>query len=147
MRVLCRHGHFAFYPRRASDVARFCRFFDATLERVEDFYTFPGLVAAKSFSLEGLKYLGLAATATVEGVPWDVMRENGFVYSVEKGKVIALSSVSLSTDLPLSTHCYIGPPLVEPGSRDRSGKRILSYDGEYMESEFTRLYVREIEYE
>jgi hypothetical protein len=147
MKVLCRHGHFALYPRRASDVARYCQFFSVELVRVSGFYTFPGLAAAESFSLAGRKYLGLAATATFDGHPWDVMRANGFVYSIRSKKLVALSSVSLSIELPRSTHYYVAPPLVEPGSRDRSKKRILSYDGEYTQGEFTRLYVREIEYE
>jgi hypothetical protein len=147
MRVLCRHGHYALYPRRASDAARYCQFFDTELERVEDFYTFPELVAAEHFSIAGREYLGLQATVTFEGRPWDVMRENGFVFDVSNRKLVLLGSVSLRVELPLSNHFYIAPPLVQPGSRDRSGRRILSYDGEYADGEFTRLYVRELEYE
>lgn len=147
MRVLCRHGHLAFYPRRASDVARYIRFFETEMERLEDFYTFPELVEAEHFSIAGRSYLGLVATVTFEGRPWDVMRENGFVFDVTKRKLVRLASVSLTVELPLSDHYYIAPPLVQPGSRDRSGRKILSYDGEYADGEFTRLYVRELEYE
>lgn len=133
MRVLCRHGHIAFYPRQATEIARFTQYFGVELERVRDFYTFPLLAEAPDFSLEGLAYLDVPALATFEGEPWDVMRENGFVYNVDKESIVRKETILTQINSPLVGQFYLpGVPLVQPGSRNASGNQILSYDGEYM---------------
>lgn len=132
MRVLCRHGHFAFYPRNAGEVARFTQYFGIQLESVEDFYTFPLLVDAPKFSLVGLPYLAVPALETFEGEPWEVMRANGFVYDVKKETLVRKETVLIQIAPPLLSFYYLAQtPLIQPGSRNSIGRQVLSFDGEY----------------
>lgn len=96
MRVLCRHGHYAFYPERSSDVSRFANFYRVPLVRDGEFYTFEGLRGLPCYSLAGKDYGGIPAVATFAGAPWDVMRANGFVWSL-----------SLKRIVPAATHAGI----------------------------------------
>lgn len=147
MRILCRHGHIAFYPRHASDVARFTQYFGIILERSEDFYTFPTLVDAPRFTIKGTNYLGLVATVTYEGHPWEIMRENGLVYNVNRETLSLKGAITTQIALPLQSFCYLSQvPLVQPGSRNSLGNQILSYDGEYNVDNFL-LKITEFAYE
>lgn len=147
MRVVCRHGHFAFYPRRASDLSRFSSYFNLNLGREEDYYTFKELVDAPHYSIIGKPYIHLPAISTYEGKPWDVMRENSFVYHLQTGLVIPKVSVLSMMDLPLVGNYYLaGGALIQPGALDLTGQRILSYTGEFVEEGF-KLRVVEFSYE
>ncbi len=148
MRVLVRHGHFAFYPKTPEDIARFCAFFDVVLEREEDFYTFPKLKDAPRYSLIGALWLTLPATATYEGRnAWEIMRENGFVYSIELAAIVPKLSITQAIDPPASRYYFIAEsPLIQPGSRNALGQQVLSYDAEF-DFGTKQLRVREIGYE
>lgn len=147
MRVLTRNGHFAFFPFDVSEVARFSRFFQSELLQDGDFYTFAFLQGAPDYCLPGKEYLNLAATVSFAGRgPWDVMGANGFVFDLATRKLVLLSSVSANIDLPRSDSYFISPiPLIQPGSRDASGKQIISYDGEFELNTF-RLRLIEVAY-
>src|SRR4051812_4712842 len=99
MRVLCRHGHFAFYPRKASDINQFSQSFGVTLKREEDYYTFPRLQGAPKYSLLGKLYVNLPALATYEGMPWEVMKANDFVYNVQLGLLVPKLAVIGLTEI------------------------------------------------
>ncbi len=147
MRVLCRHGHFAFYPRRSTDLARFISIFGVTLEREEDFYTFPELAGAPHYSIVGADFLGLPAVATFEGKPWEVMRENGFVYHLAGSALLPKASVMVSVNLTQNGYYFLAQtPLIQPGSRNPTSPQILSYDGEFLQDSF-RLKVSNYAYE
>lgn len=140
MRVLCQHGFFFFYPRRASDIVEFTGFFGIELVRENDYYTFPELKGLERYSILGSTYGSLPAIATYEGRhPWEVMRENGWVYSLALGALVPKASITLLVRPPLVDKGYFiaETPLLQPGSRNSAGEQILSYDaffdGHYFE--------------
>lgn len=148
MRVLCRHGHFAFYPRRAGEVARFVNYFGQELVRENDYFTFPFLKGAPRHSLIGQPFLGLPATVTYEGrAPWDVMRKNNVVYNFQLNLVVPKLSIVLPIDPPQTGYFFLAQSsLIQPGSRNALGQQILSYDGEYLQDTF-QFRVSEFGYE
>jgi hypothetical protein len=134
MRIVCRHGHFAFYPRRASELARFSNYFSAELLPERDYYTFAELIDAPSYSLAGLEYLGIPAIETFEGDPWNVMRENGFVFNLTLGKLVPKQTITSIIELPFTGFYFsTQSPLIQPGTKTVSGKSILSYGAEFIE--------------
>lgn len=147
MRVLCRHGHFAFYPREATDVARFANYFNLTLVAEDDYYTFPILKALKPYSLIGFPNPILPAIAMFEGRKWDIMRENMWVYDLVTGLIVPKLLIPFVIDTPLSGYSYA--PLVkmlQPGTRNLSGQQILSFSGEW-DQNFQRFLLSEFSYE
>jgi hypothetical protein len=131
MRVLCRHGHFALFPNFAGEIAEFCRYFEVDLVRTGDFYTFPLLKEAPTHSIQGKPYLGVPAAVTFEGDPWDVMRENGFVYRISSGAIVLKSAVTGVLDVSTLGNHYLSNGFIQPGVRDKSGNQVLSYDANY----------------
>ncbi len=147
MRVLCRSGHFAFYPRDASELSRYMSLYKVTLVAVDDYYTFEGISAAKSYSLEGHAYLNLTATKTHEGKPWEVFKANNFVYDLSTDSLVLKTAVRGKLSLPLSGDFYVAPnPTIQPGSVFSGGNRIMSYDGEY-DFSFYQLQIMGFDYE
>lgn len=150
MRIICRHGHFAFYPEHAGDLSRFVSYYGIALARDpdEDFYTFPLLVGAPNYSLVGKAYLGLAAIATFGGRhSWDVLRANGFVYSLTSKGLVPKASIMINVNPPLVGYYYLGQSqLVQPGSLNVNGQRIISYDAELLQ-DYNELRISEFEYE
>ena len=133
MRVLCRSGHFAFYPRTSSDLARFSKYFAVSLKRENDYYTFEGLFGAKNYSLLGKPYLNLPALKTFEGSPWDVMKANDFVYHIGLGIIVPKLAVIGVVDLPLIGFYFRSKsPLLQPGVRTILGRQIMSYAAEFV---------------
>ena len=144
MRILCRHGHFSFYPRDAEDISRFCDLFDEELVRVDDFYTFSYLEDVPNYSLLGKTFLGLPATATFEGQPWDVMKENGYVYSLALKLVVPKVSIVNVIRLELVDNFWtLDNPIIQPASLNPVGQRIMSYDAQYFR-ETSQLRVSEV---
>ncbi len=148
MRILCRHGHFAFFPVHAGDISRFVSYYDLALARDEDYYTFPLLVGASRYSLQGKPYMGVPAIATFEGDrPWDVLRRNSLVYSLAKKALVAKASIMIQANPIQAGYYYIGESqLIQPGSLDKQGRRILSYDAEF-DQDYNELRVSEMTYE
>lgn len=137
MRILCRHGHFAFYPKNAEEIGAFSEYFDQELVRVQDFYTFAALENTPDYSLIAKPFLNLPATKTFAGKPWEVMRENGFVYSIDLKMLVPKLSVVGLIDPPLVNYYFVpDTPLIQPGWRNASGQQLMSYDGEYVGSTF-----------
>jgi hypothetical protein len=117
------------------------------LVRSEEFYTFPLLTEAPKFSLKGLGYLGLEATVNYEGNPWDIMRENGFVYNIGRESLSLKESILTLASPALSGYCFLSTtPLIQPGSRNEIGRQVLSYDGEFNVESF-HLKLSEFGYE
>lgn len=147
MRVICRHGHFAFYPRKASDIGAFANRYSLEIERVEDFFTFSFLAQAGEYSIEGKNYLNLPAVATYAGKPWEIMKANGFVYDLSTNLLVPKISVTTLID-PARTGLYFTAqtPIIQSGSRNIAGNQILSYDAEFDMTAFI-LRVREYSYD
>lgn len=148
MRLVVRSGHFAFYPRTATDVARFCNYYGATLVSVEDYFTFPALEDLKRYSIFGKPYGLLPATKTFEGQnPWDVMKANGFVYSLGVETLVSKESITVVVNPTLMNfYMDLSTALVQPGSRDTTGQQILSYAAEFVLG-MHQLKVTEFKYE
>ena len=144
MRVLCRHGHFAFYPRREYEVFIFNDLFATTLSRENDYYTFPLLKDAPDYSLIAKPYLGIPALKRFEGTPWEIMKENGFVYSVDLGVLVLKEAITLSVRPTIAgQYSIVDSPIIQPGSINAIGQRIMSYDAEFLQE---NLQLRIIEY-
>lgn len=131
MRVLCRHGHLAFYETYAGEIAYFMDYYGVELERDGEFFTFPLLRGAPDYSLAGKPYRGILAVKTFAGKPWDILRENGFVYNISTKTLVPKATV-LTTFNPVDAGGYYTHegPLIQPGSWV-DGKQILSYDAAY----------------
>lgn len=146
MRILCRHGHFAFYPKDAHDIAQFAGLFGETLVRVGDFYTFEFLKNAPDYSIQGKTLLGLPASKTFAGLPWEVMRENNLVYNVALKAAVLKSLIVTPLTLELTDDFYlVENPLIQPGSRLSTGQQVLSYDAEYIR-DASQLRIFEVQY-
>lgn len=148
MRVLVRHGHFAFFPKRANDIDRFSTFFGQDLVSEDDYYTFEGLAGLPRYSLAVKAFGNLPAIKTYEGRgPWEVMRENDFVYSLTLGLLVPkLSIVKLSQPILTDGYFLSESPIYQPGMRDKSGRQILSYDAEFV-SDNNQLRILGVSYE
>jgi hypothetical protein len=147
MRILCRHGHFAFYPNTVSDIARFCKYFDTLLIREQDYYTYAGLLNAPSYSLTGKPYLNIPAVETFEGKPWEVMKQNGFVFHLGLKVLVPKVTIVNLVDLSLVGYYFVaGGALVQPGSRMATGGQILSYSSEFVQEGYP-LRISEYTYE
>lgn len=146
MRVICRNGHFAFYPKDENEIFLFSTFFEETLVRESDFYTFSFLKDAPKYALKGKAFLGLTAVKTYSGEVWEVMKENGFVYNLATKALVLKSAVTTAIDPQVSEGFFLAEsPLIQPGSRISTGQQLLSYDAEY-DCNTSQLKVFEVQY-
>lgn len=131
MRVLCRHGHYAFYPRDSAELARFSDWADIALVQERDYFTFDGLADLETFAIKGKPYGGfLPAIKTFCGEPWEIMRENSFVWNLALEMLVpAASIVNVSKPVPTNWCWQSDVTLFQAGSFF-SGQKVLSFDGE-----------------
>ncbi len=127
MRIRCQHGYFSFYEYRAGDISRFMSLYGFDLVPVEDYFTFAALEDAPHFSVAGAAYLGLTATATYEGKPWEIMQENDLIYNFSLGEVVNILSVTQLVQISISGHYFIANGLIMPGSITADGTRVKDY--------------------
>lgn len=147
MRVLVRHGHFAFYPHTRDEVIHAQKLFKLELEAEDDYFTFPKLVGLPRWSQIGRPFGGLPALVTYEGRhASDVMRENGFVYSLATDLLMPFVGSTDIVRLPQGPFAALAPkPLIQPGSLLQGGLGVpgnvlLGYEGE-LDLQRQRLYV------
>ena len=144
MRVLCRHGHFAFFPRREYEIFIFNDLLEVELVRSQDFYTFPILKDLPDYSLVGQLYGNFPSITRYEGNPWEIMRENRLVYSLETGLLVPRETIFVSINPVITGEFFLADTLlIQPGSSNYIGQRILSYDAEFLQD---KLQLRVIEY-
>lgn len=147
MRVLCRSGHYSFYPRNERDISRFCSFYKVELEKENDYYTFKFLKGIKDYSIRGGLYSNAPAIKTVEGKPWEVMDANGLVYSIFLKRIVNKATITIVSNLKLANFYYISDSgLLQSGALTSQGKKIKSFDAEYY-FDIHKLRIREVEYE
>ncbi len=119
MRVVVRHGHFAFYPHDKTEVLHFRRIFENMLFAEDNFFTFIGLVNLPRWSQIGKPYglLGTPAIANYAGEPYEVMRANRFVYSMKTALIVPSATfAAFSINFKQSSDFIISPiPFVQPG--------------------------------
>jgi hypothetical protein len=149
MRLVVRHGHFAFFPDSASEIPLYVELFETPLVRENDYFTFPGLVGVPRWSIATLAYKNLVANKTFEGrTPWDAMKANGFVATAGTGVLVPKSSITSQVNPPLAGYYFLAEiPLIQPGSRDATGRQILSYSGVFRQERQQQLAVIEYSYE
>lgn len=142
MKVLCRNGHFAFYPKDRKEVLRFQTLFDLELVAEDDYYTFESLAGLPRWSQTLVPFGNLPAVATYEGRhPHEVMRANEFVYSLATSLLVPRSTISETVRLSQTQECSIAPkPLIQPGAILTTGNVLLGYVGE-LDLQFQRLYI------
>lgn len=142
MRVLCRHGHYAFFPQIDEDIGRFSIVFDRPLFRVQDYFTFEGLKDFPDYSLASETFGGLPFTKTFEGFPWEVMEQNLWVYHLSAKKLVLRETINAVVELPTTGKMVLAPsPLMQAGCLNPNGKRLVSYDGFFSTKSFRLLMV------
>lgn len=127
MRVDCLHGYFKFTEERAGQVSHFASLFGFELEQVDDHFTFSDLAEAPRYSIAGNPCLGVLATATFEGEPWEVMRANGLVYDFTIGRVVPIETVFQSAELIQSGNYLVSSGMLLPGTLMEDGERVTDY--------------------
>lgn len=142
MKVICRHGHFAFYPTDRREVIRFEKVFALRLYAEDDYFTLSGLVGLPRWSQIARTYGTLPAVATYEGRnAWEVMAANEFVYSLVTGLLVPQAAIIDTVRLRQTQECALAPkPLVQPGSVLEEGGRLLGYDGD-LDLTYQKLYI------
>ena len=130
MRIVCRHGHYAFYPQSSTELARFCTKYSTELFAEQDYYTFEELLDAPRYSLAGMAWVNLPAIKTFEGRhAWDAMRENDFVFSLQTKLVVPKLSITGVYDNFRSGYYWRSVTILpQAGYRDLTAQQILSFD-------------------
>lgn len=130
MRILCRHGHYAFYPEGPRELGRLAENFSLDFLPERDYFTFAKLAGLETYSIKGKPYGNfLPATKTYQGLPWEVMRENGFVWSLALKTLVPKSTiVTVAKPSPLAWAWQSQTMFFQAGSLV-SGERIVSFDG------------------
>lgn len=147
MRVTCQHGYYKFYPDDNGSLARFSKLFYIDFVAVKDYYVFKGLETLKNYSIAGSIYYNLPALKTFEGEPWEVMKENSFVFDLTTGLLLPSLSI-IATDRLKSFNQYFTADsrILQAGTRDQSLSQILSYDSDF-DFDIMRQRIRWIQYE
>ncbi len=147
MKIVVRHGHFAFYPAKRQDVFHFQRIFKIPLFPEEDYYTFLGLTHLPRWSQVGRLFGTLPALLTYEAEhAWEVMAENDFVYSLALGVLVPTTAIKQTTTLKRSLDYVLAPGiLIQPGaSLTDTGNVVLGYQG-FIDLDVQRLYLSSVD--
>lgn len=144
MKIDCLNGYFIFRESACGDAAKFNSYFSQDLTALDTYYTFSALVDMPSYSLLGAIFLSTTATATYEGRPWELFRENGLVYNfISKAVVPTVSVTSKVSPLRLNSG-YAANGLIMPGSITPDWLRVTGYrahlDTETFEFQYSELF-------
>lgn len=131
MKLDCIHGYFIFNETKSGQISDFMSLTGLSLVKKDTYYTFEFLQNAKNYSLVGLPYLGVPATATFEGSIGEVFEENGFVYDFTLGLVRPILSIVQKTKISLAGNRYVSNGLILPGSITDGGDRVKGYSAWY----------------
>lgn len=132
--ILCKSGYFLLRPERDDELSIFSRLYDVSLGASfwPGYYTFTPLVGAPSYSIAGLPFLNLIANQTHEGTPWQLFAANKFVYNLTTKALSPISQITTVIDMPISRGFFVAHgPIIQPGTKDASGRVIRSYTGIY----------------
>lgn len=123
-----------------SQVNDFMKLNKVALVPWRDAYTFEELVDAPEFSLAGKTLLGVAATKTFEGEPWEVFEANGLVFNFALGEVVPINSITQTVSVGLAGNRYTANGLILPGSLTDSGDRVKDYSAWFSRDTLRWLY-------
>jgi hypothetical protein len=118
VRVVVRHGHFAFYPHSKTEILHFRRLFKIMLYPQDDYFTFYGLLNLPRWSQVGRPFGTTPALVNFAGDhPSDVMRANGFVYSMQTTLIVpAATYAAFSINFAQGRDFFHSPKmLIQPG--------------------------------
>lgn len=127
LKIRCVHGFFFFEEQKSGQLYDFQKIFGFTLSAFENGLTFSALKDAPRHSIEGSTFMNATATATFEGNPWDVMRENGLVFNFASGLIVPLASVSDRVIINNAERYFLSSGLIQPGAVTDDGKRVTDY--------------------
>lgn len=140
MKVDCLHGFFIFRETRVGQVSDFMSLTGLSLVKWRDAYTFEGIEEAPDFSIKGKPILGVPATATFTGEPWEVFEENGIVYDFGKGLVLPITGIAQLVKINLAGNRFTSSGLILPGSLTVDGKRVKDYSAWFSRDTLRWLY-------
>lgn len=148
MKLIVRHGHYAFYPRYSKSVSVFNGVFRQELKLdPKGFYTFPRLLNLPDYALEAKPYGNLPAIKTYEGEPWEIMREQGWVYNLTTEALAPITSISYSVKIEPATYAFIAFDVVpQAGGVNPTGLKLIDYEGELDLDAQNTLRIRELRY-
>lgn len=131
--IKCLHGFFIFEERKVGQISDFMSLFEGLeIVRSGALYTFASLADAPRYSIEGGEYLGAAATVTIEGEPWEIMRANKLVYDFDADELVPIASISRRVQLEPTANAILSPGLIMPGSLTEEGERVKDYAAWYL---------------
>jgi len=139
MKCRCIHGYFIFNETKVGQISDFISLTGLPLVARDDYYTFETIAAAPNYSIKGAPLLGITATETFTGNPWDVFRENGFVYDFGDDVVRPIALTTAKTTVRLAGNRFVSPGLLLPGSVTPDG-RIEGFSGWFSRDRLTWLY-------
>lgn len=131
MKIRCIHGYFMFEELEVGQVSTFMGLFGVELVALKNYFTFKKLQNAKAYSIIGGTYLGVPATKTFEGKPWELMRENKLVYHFNSDLVVPIDTILDAADVQATNSYFVARGLIIPGSV-LNGVRVKSYTGFYL---------------
>ncbi len=133
MKIDCLNGFFIFKEVNAGELTKFKSLFGFEISEDDTgLLTFEALINAPKHSIAGNEWLGNIATATFEGSPWLVMKENALVYDVSNEVVVPRASIIRQAQFDASFTYFVSRGLIQPGSLMTSGSRVGSYSAEYL---------------
>jgi hypothetical protein len=132
MQIKCLAGYFQFREQRIGEMAKFASMFSMSIVAINDYYTFSFLKDAPDHSIAGNTYLGVPATKTFEGKPWDIMRKNGIVYDYVNNIAKPIASVTNIIKTKQANFYLLADGLILPGSIMADGKRVTDYSAGFL---------------
>lgn len=98
----------------------------------EEYFTFEKLINPPEYSIKAGTYLGATCLKTYSGKPWEIFKENGFVFNFITDQVVQKSTINnpILLDVAGSGRYFISNGLILPGSLTDAGK-ITSYTAFY----------------
>ena len=127
MRIVCNHGYFKFFEEKQGEIAKFNTRYGQDLKFVNDYYTFTGLSELNNYSIKGALYSNMVSTKTYAGEPWEIMRQNGFVFNFVLG---VLSNILITGNFfkPVNVGAFkYSEGLVLPGSYSYDARKVTGY--------------------
>lgn len=140
LKAKCLHGFFIFEETNVGQISDFMSLTGLELVPWESAFTFAFIAAAPNYSLAGKNLLGIAATKTFAGKPWEVFQANGFVYDFDQGLVRPIEATSAVVSIEAAGNRFVSPGLIMPGSMTANGDRVIDYSAWYLPSRQRWLY-------
>lgn len=131
MKVLCRHGHYAFYPKNDREVFDFSQYFQRKMIFVDDYYTFEKIGLLAQYGIKNQNYGGSILSTTASGHAWEVFKENSLVYNLNTDIVVPIASITSLANIKRVYASYQVDNIFLQAGSIYNGKRVIDFFGEY----------------